>query len=241
MELKIKSKQAQHAVELFGGRLKENKPLAGDPLYSNLIYWAHVEAPEEGTFPMHPHEGIEILTFIFEGGLEHYDTASDIWTPLLAGGVQQIQAGNGVYHSEKYIKGSRAFQIWFDPDFNKSLNKSASYKDFQAEEFSWARENNLEVMNYVGENAPIQTDAEGISVKRYKLTEGIHQIVLDENSVYSVYLMKGSVKIEGQVMLKDAFTKIEDKAEFEIKSSEESELFVLASPKNVSYKRISDR
>ena len=63
MTIKVKNRSEQHSVALFGGRLKENKPLAGDPLYSNLIYWAHVEAPEEATFPMHPHEGIEILTF----------------------------------------------------------------------------------------------------------------------------------------------------------------------------------
>jgi len=57
------------------------------------------------------------------------------WIPLPAGGVQLIQAGKGVPHSEKHIKGSRAFQIWFDPDFNKSLAKNAYYKDFQADAF----------------------------------------------------------------------------------------------------------
>jgi redox-sensitive bicupin YhaK (pirin superfamily) len=76
MQLNIIPREEQHSVALFGGRIHENKPLASQPLYSNLTYWANVEAHEEGTFPMHPHEGIEILTFIFEGGLEHYDTAN---------------------------------------------------------------------------------------------------------------------------------------------------------------------
>ena len=240
MNLKIKNKETQHSVAIFGGRLRENKPLAGEPLYSNLIYWAHVEAPEEGTFPMHPHEGIEILTFIFEGGLEHYDTASDKWTPLPAGGVQLIQAGNGVQHSEKYIKGSRAFQIWFDPDFSKSLTKEAYYKDFQADAFNWTKENELDVMVYAGENGPIKTDAPGITAKRYKLNKGTTTIGLNKDSIYSIYLMEGILEIEGQTMTKDAFTKVVQKESLNLNILKDSELFILQSPLNVPYKKVTD-
>jgi len=241
MKLNIKPRESQHSVEIFGGRLHENKPLAGEPLYSNLIYWAHVEAPEEGTFPMHPHEGIEILTFIFEGGLEHYDTATNKWTPLPAGGVQLIQAGSGVQHSEKYIKGSRAFQIWFDPDFSKSLTKDAYYKDFQADAFHWEKENGMEVMNYAGEGAPIQTDAPDISARRYKLPEGNHSLSLNKDRIHSIYLMNGVLEIEGNQMVKDSFTKITNLDKVSIVALEDSELFVLASPTKVDYQRVSDR
>lgn len=81
MELSVKTRDQQHNVALFGGRLHENKPVQGE-LYSNLLYWAHVVAPHDGEFGMHPHEGIEILTFVLEGALEHFDTATDVWTPL---------------------------------------------------------------------------------------------------------------------------------------------------------------
>ena len=241
MKLNIKPREAQHSVALFGGRLHENKPLAGEPLYSNLIYWAHVEAPQEGTFPMHPHEGIEILTFIFEGGLEHYDTASDKWTPLPAGGVQLIQAGRGVQHSEKYIKGSRAFQIWFDPDFSKSLTKDAYYKDFQPDAFHWEKESGMKVMAYAGKGAPIHTDAPGISANRYRLPKGKHSIIVSRDSIHSIYLMNGKVEIEGNQMVKDSFTKIANLEKVNIVALENSELFVLESPLIVNYSRIADR
>lgn len=241
MTLIIKTKEAQHSVALFGGRLRENKPLAGEPLYSNLIYWAHVEAPEEGTFPMHPHEGIEILTFIFEGGLEHYDTATNVWTPLPAGGVQLIQAGRGVQHSEKYIKGSRAFQIWFDPDFSKSLAKDAYYQDYQAEAFHWVEEKGIDVMAYAGEDGPIKTDAPGVSAKRYKLPVGSHSLDLDIDSIYSMYLMEGKVELEGNEMVKDSFTKVSNLEKINLKALENSEFFILKSPLQVNYKRITDR
>ncbi|WP_190810035.1 pirin family protein [Flagellimonas sp. S3867] len=241
MKLHIKSKKEQQSVSLFGGSLHENKPLSGEPLYSNLLYWANVEAIEEGAFPMHPHQGIEILTFIFEGGLEHYDTATNKWTPLPADGVQHIQAGSGLQHSEKYWKGSRAFQIWFDPDFSKALRKAPYYKDYQANAFNWELENGYEVKLYAGENAPIQTDAPGISAKRYKFPKGNHTINLDKNSFHSFYLMEGSIEIDGNEMRKNSFTKTSATEKISINVMENSELFVLKSPTTVNYKRITDR
>ncbi len=241
MNLQIKSKSEQQSVSLFGGSLHENKPLSGEPLYSNLIYWANVEAIEEGAFPLHPHEGIEILTFIFEGGLEHYDTATDKWTPLTADGVQHIQAGSGLQHSEKYWKGSRAFQIWFDPDFSKSLQKAPYYKDYQASAFQWSQENSYQVKSYAGQDAPIQTDAPGITAKRYKLPAGDHTISLDKNSFNSFYLMEGNITIEGDEMLKDGFAKTSDIESISLNASEQSELFILQSPTKVNYKKITDR
>ena len=235
MKLHIKTKEEQHNVAIFGGRLLENKPLADDPQYSNLIYWANVEAIEEATFPMHPHEGIEILTFIFEGGLEHFDTATNKWTPLPADAVQHIQAGSGLQHSEKYIKGSRAFQIWFDPDFSKSLKKAPYYKDYQADAFKWVNEKGLEVKNYVGKDAPIQTDAHGISAKRYKIPKGTHSLNLDNNSFHSLYLMEGLLNIGGIEMLKDSFTKINGLEKIDFTALENSEVFILQSPVKISY------
>lgn len=241
MELYVKTKQEQHSVSLFGGRLHENKPLAGEPLYSNLIYWANVEGIEEGAFPMHPHDGIEILTFVFEGGLEHYDTATKKWTPLPADGVQHIQAGSGLQHSEKYWKGSRAFQIWFDPDFSRSLQKKPYYKDYQASAFQWNEKEGYRVKEYAGKNGPIQTDAPGISALRYQLPKGVHTIDLDPNSFASLYLMEGSIEIDGRNLSKDSYAKTDSIEKIQINSLEDSELFVLLSPAHISYKRVIDR
>ncbi|PCJ81681.1 MAG: hypothetical protein COA49_04000 [Bacteroidetes bacterium] len=235
MKLQIKSRKQQKEVSLFGGRLLENKPIAGDPLYSNLIYWANVEALEEGTFPMHPHEGIEILTFVFEGGLEHFDTASNAWTPLNADAVQHIKAGSGIQHSEKYLKGSRAFQIWFNPDYSKSLKKNPYYKDYPAQLFNWVKEGELEVKSYVGKGSPIQTDASGISVKRYKIPAGQHSFNLDANSFHSLYVMEGEINIMGSDMRKDSFTKVSGITKIDLIAKSKSELFILKSPIDSGY------
>ncbi len=240
MKIEIKTREQQHNADLFGGRLHENKPISGK-VYSNLLYWAHVEAPDDGEFGLHPHENIEILTFIFEGALEHFDTATNVWTPLLAGGVQHIQAGKGVSHSEKYKKGSRAFQIWFDPDFSRASKKDAYYKDFQADSFVWEKEEGFEVKEYAGENAPIKTDAPGISAKRYKIQKGRHNFNFKTDSVYSLYLLNGKLNIEGNNISTDTFMRIEDAGTIDIEAIKNSDLFILRSPVKVDYKLYSEQ
>ncbi|PHS56258.1 MAG: hypothetical protein COB17_09615 [Sulfurimonas sp.] len=134
--LRYLQKEEQELMPLFDGAFIENKPIAfpnreGTTAYSNLFYWAHLEAYETSEFPLHPHEGFEIMTFVFKGSIEHYDTATKIWTALGEGGVQVIQAGSGVEHSERISKGTELFQIWFDPDFSKTMKKNATYKDYK--------------------------------------------------------------------------------------------------------------
>jgi len=234
------NRKEQHSVALFGGKLLENKPISGNELYSNLIYWAHVEAPEDGVFPMHPHEGIEILTFIFEGALEHYDTATNKWTPLNRGGVQHIQSGKGVQHSEKYKKGSRAFQIWFDPNFRKALNKDPYYKDFQAESFHWEKYNGFKVMTFVSTKGPIKTDTPGISAKRYKFYPGNYTLETSKENFSSIYLLDGMLEIGDYKIGKDTFAKISSAEQIKLKVLEECNLFVLQSPISVDYKKVTD-
>ncbi len=50
-------------------------------------------------FPTHPHQNMEILTYVFAGKLEHRDTLGSHGV-VEAGGVQYLSAGTGLRHSE---------------------------------------------------------------------------------------------------------------------------------------------
>lgn len=52
---------------------------------------------QQGTFDVHPHRGIETVTYVIEGRLKHYDNKAGEGE-LLPGDVQWMTAGRGVIH-----------------------------------------------------------------------------------------------------------------------------------------------
>ncbi len=159
--IQIIPREQQNGGSLFNGAFYENRPIpfpehGKSKGYSNLFYWAHLEAKEKGEFGLHAHEGFEIMTFALKGSLEHYDTSTQKWVPLTAGEVQVIQAGDGVQHSERLEKGSEGFQIWFDPDFSKSLQHKATYQDYKANLFTETDVNGIKTVFYVGDNRVVR-------------------------------------------------------------------------------------
>ena len=117
--VRIYKKAEQANGQFNGGAILEKKPVGfpqdGGKLksFSNLFYWAHAWSDEGSTIGLHPHQGFEIMTFIIEGEINHYDTKIDQWRNLKKGDVQIIRAGNGVSHAERLEPGAHIFQIWF--------------------------------------------------------------------------------------------------------------------------------
>ena len=239
-------KEDQELMPLFNNAFLENKPIpfpnrSGTQAYSNLFYWAHLEAFETAEFPLHPHEGFEIMTFVFEGSLEHYDTASKKYTPVNAGEVQVTQAGSGVQHSEKIIKGSHLFQIWFDPDFSITLKKDATYKDYATENFSVQTSDGISRLTYVGEKGPIYFETPGLGIEKLNFDAGSYHESLDKESIYSCYLLNGELSINNESITKDGFAKIENEDRETFTVPDSAELFVIKSPVKVGYSKFIDR
>lgn len=74
----------------------------------------HPEDFEKG-FPWHPHRGIETITYVLEGTVEHGDSLGNTGT-LGAGDVQWMTAGSGILHQEIPQGNARGqmhgFQLW---------------------------------------------------------------------------------------------------------------------------------
>jgi quercetin 2,3-dioxygenase len=59
----------------------------------------------------HPHAGIEVLSYLLEGGMEHRDSMG--FTDRLGpGDAQWIRAGRGMLHSEQPFGGRHGLQLW---------------------------------------------------------------------------------------------------------------------------------
>jgi redox-sensitive bicupin YhaK (pirin superfamily) len=94
------------------------------------------ERPEDYTagFPWHPHRGIETITYVLAGAVEHRDSLGNRGT-LGAGDIQWMTAGRGILHQEM-PQGDAAgrmhgFQLW--ANLPASLKMTAPrYQDVQA-------------------------------------------------------------------------------------------------------------
>lgn len=75
-----------------------------------LDHYRHRSTRGIGDKP-HPHAGIEVVSYLLEGGVEHRDSAGFRDT-LGPGDAQFIRAGRGILHAEQPLGGRHGLQLW---------------------------------------------------------------------------------------------------------------------------------
>lgn len=244
--IKITSKENQAYGAFNGGQIIENKPI-GFPQdggnirpYSTLFYWAYAEAEVDSTIGLHPHQGFEIMSFVLKGTIRHYDTKQKTWIPLEAGDAQIIRAGNGIQHAEHMNEGSAMFQIWLDPNLNETLQHEASYSDYKADSFPTKTENGIKETTYIGGDSAFQLYTKGTTIRTLEFAEKA-EIELEENSFHSIYILKGNGTIAGESFNQDDFIQVESENFITFEPLSEVKLFIISSPKELSYKTYAER
>ncbi len=87
-------------------------------------------------FPWHPHRGIETITYLISGGVQHEDSLGNTGI-LKDGDVQWMTAGSGIIHQEMPAPGSsplyHGFQLWANlPSAKKMI--PPRYQDIPSQE-----------------------------------------------------------------------------------------------------------
>jgi len=109
------------------------EPEASDPFLLLDDFRNDDPAQFEKGFPWHPHRGIETITYVLDGEVEHSDSLGNQGL-LGAGSVQWMTAGSGILHQEM-PRGSaqgrmHGFQLW--ANLPSSLKMTAPrYQDIQ--------------------------------------------------------------------------------------------------------------
>jgi redox-sensitive bicupin YhaK (pirin superfamily) len=154
-------------------------------------------------FPWHPHRGIETITYLIDGLLEHGDSLgnSGLIDPL---GCQWMTAGSGIIHQEmpqasEHMLGA---QLWLNlPRKNKMTDPT--YRDITAKDLAIAEDDQTHVKviagTYKGHSGPVK----GTFVDPIYLDVSIHpngffeMIISPEEKVF-LLLLSGTIAIAGQ-------------------------------------------
>ena len=248
MKTKILSLKDQAKGQFNFGEILENKPIGfpqdGGKLkpYSSLFYWAHAWTPDkESLIGEHPHQGFEIMSFVLKGSIEHFDNKNNNWRTLNDGDAQIIRSGSGITHAEKVNEKSEFFQIWIDPDLEKTMKKEASYDDYPSEAFPVEDINGIRTKFYRGNDAPMTMDTPGITIREMWIQPGKHEIKINKMEVNSIYLIKGDIELNEQEMKEKDYAIVSDGEALFLNSRNESRLFMIQSPEKLEYITYSEK
>ena len=103
-----------------------------------------------GLFAFHPHRGIETVTFVIEGSIEHRDSAG-YGGVIHAGDAQWMTAGRGIRHEENPPAGTIAhtLQLWMNLPAAQKM-AAPRYQDLVASALPVRSEDGVEIRVFSG-------------------------------------------------------------------------------------------
>ncbi|SNY92688.1 hypothetical protein SAMN04515647_2957 [Cohaesibacter sp. ES.047] len=113
-------------------------------------------------FPWHPHRGIETITYVLKGSVEHGDNLGNHGT-LGPGSVQWMTAGSGIMHQEMPTGNDKGqmhgFQLWANLPASLKMT-SPRYQDIQGKEIPQVIDDDgtsvkVIVGNFWGKSGPV--------------------------------------------------------------------------------------
>jgi redox-sensitive bicupin YhaK (pirin superfamily) len=112
-------------------------------------------------FEDHPHRGIETLTLVLEGEIEHGDNRGNVGV-LRSGDVQWMTAGEGIIHREMpYKNGGHTLQLWINLPPNAKMTR-ARYQDLRAESLPLYQKDGVKIKVISGELNGLKAQTENV-------------------------------------------------------------------------------
>ena len=156
-------------------------------------------------FPMHPHRGIETITYLISGEIEHEDSLGNKGS-IRSGEAQWMTAGSGILHQEMPQKSERmlGFQLWLNLPREEKMT-DPSYLSIVKEQIGLKQIDGAEVRVISGKFE----DAVGVIPKH--IAASIYYITLfkgkeidipvNSEETAFVFLIDGDAVIEGKTIL----------------------------------------
>jgi quercetin 2,3-dioxygenase len=117
-------------------------------------------------FPMHPHRGIETVTYILEGNVRHGDSIGNAGV-IGPGDVQWMTSGRGIMHEEMPTRGPngviRGFQLWVNLPAAQKMSRPR-YQEISSANIPIVEQPGISVRVVAGEYAGVSGPVTEITV-----------------------------------------------------------------------------
>ena len=167
----------------------------------------HTSKPTEylAGFPWHPHRGIETITYVLEGLVEHCDSMGNTGV-IGAGDVQWMTAGSGIIHQEMPKESPTGtmwgFQFWANLPASQKM-MPPRYREIKATDIpEVALENGVKIKIVAGEVAGVQGPVRDIVIEPTMLDIAVppgtvfsHPLLLDHTLF--IYVLEGAGYFDG--------------------------------------------
>lgn len=177
-----------------------------------------------GGFPTHPHENMEIVTYVIDGKLTHADSMGNTRV-LERGQVQYMSAGTGITHSEfnNIDEPLRLLQIWILPD------RAGHMPNYGDHLFEWVEREGkwLHIVSSKQGHAPIRINQDmDISVISVQSGERVTYELQEGRQAYVIQI-EGAGLINGhEFKMRDA-AEVTDESDIELVADSPSHYLLL--------------
>jgi redox-sensitive bicupin YhaK (pirin superfamily) len=131
-------------------------------------------------FPWHPHRGIETVTYLMKGEVEHQDNIGNKGV-IGPGDIQWMSAGSGIIHQEmpQGKDGMNGFQLWVNMPAKKKMS-APKYRGIEAGEIESLKKEGAEIKVIAGEYEGIKGKVTDLIIDVAYL-----DVTLDNNKSFS--------------------------------------------------------
>jgi quercetin 2,3-dioxygenase len=230
-------------IEGAGVRLKRVFGYDQVPLFDPFLMLDHLGSDNPNDyikgFPWHPHRGIETVTYMWNGEMEHGDNMGNKGV-IKSGDIQWMTAGSGVIHQEmpkKYTGLMQGFQLWVSLPAKKKMT-APQYRGINKEEIATIQEKGLKIKLIAGKingiEGPVQCLATPVEYFDVELENGkIFEHATPKKWKTFAYVINGSIYADDKIIMPEQCVLFTEGDFVRLKPNEATHfLFVTGEPLN---------
>jgi len=167
-------------------------------LFDHFAFNDPIEGPIVG-FPMHPHRGIETVTYMLEGNTRHRDSLGNVGV-IGPGDVQWMTSGRGIMHEEMPKRGPSGrvdgFQLWVNLPAAQKMGVPR-YQEVNADSIPAAERDGVKARVVAGEYDGVRGPVTEIAARPIYMDitlapDSRFEMPVNERHTAVVYLFEGS-------------------------------------------------